>query len=136
VGAYAMTAARHATAELVPGVFYSTVASVIAMPESMNNVAAVVKPFQLWVINGNTKNMTRSLRIHFFKQVWIGIICVIPCVLLVLFFLQRWYPTSYNREVEFGQTKEKSELPSSFGFTAILFYVFGVLLNQGIIRLK
>jgi hypothetical protein len=62
-----MTAARHATAELVPGVFYSTVASVIAMPESMNNVAAVVKPFQLWVINGNTKNMTRSLRVHFFK---------------------------------------------------------------------
>jgi hypothetical protein len=46
-----MTAARHATAELVPGVFYSTVASVIAMPESMNNVAAVVKPFQLWVKN-------------------------------------------------------------------------------------
>jgi hypothetical protein len=61
-----MTAARHATAELVPGVFYSTVASVIAMPESMNNVAAVVKPFQLWVINGNTKNITKSLRIPSF----------------------------------------------------------------------
>ncbi|EFX77449.1 hypothetical protein DAPPUDRAFT_321338 [Daphnia pulex] len=111
VGAYAMTAARLVTAELVPGVFYSSVASVIAMPESMNNVAAVVKPFQLWV--------------------WIGIICVIPCVLFFLFCLQRWYPTLYNGEVEFGQTKENSELSSSFGFTAILFYVFGVLLNQG-----
>ncbi|EFX77451.1 hypothetical protein DAPPUDRAFT_247527 [Daphnia pulex] len=111
VGAFAMTAARLVISEFVPGVFYTSVASVIAMPESMNNVAAVVKPFQPWV--------------------WIGIICVIPCVLLVLFCLQRWYPTSYNREVEFGQTKEKSKLSSSFGFTAILFYVFGVLLNQG-----
>ena len=54
-----MTTRRYATAEFSSGILYSTIAFMIPMPEPMNNVAAVVKPFQLWVKRTHEKNCSK-----------------------------------------------------------------------------
>ena len=72
-------------------------------------------------------------------QVWIGIVCVIPCVLLAFCCSQRCFKSlkiQKHRKVEANRhpTSRKmltsTEQPS-FGFSAFIFYVFEVLLNQG-----
>jgi hypothetical protein len=55
-------------------------------------------------------------------QVWIAIFCVFPCVFAAFYFSQQFYQIAINN---------KRLLCSFFSF--YLFYVSGVLLNQGIV---
>lgn len=49
MGAFAMSANRKALIDFSQGYIYTSNAFVIPMPDSSNNIAAVIKPFQLSV---------------------------------------------------------------------------------------
>ncbi|EFX79068.1 hypothetical protein DAPPUDRAFT_104768 [Daphnia pulex] len=100
MGAIGITTTRIVLVDLSSGYLYSSVTFMIPMPDSMNNIAAVVKPFQL--------------------PVWIAIFCVFPCVSAAFYFSQQFYQVAINNK----------RLLSSF-FSSYLFYISGVLLNQG-----
>ncbi|EFX79069.1 hypothetical protein DAPPUDRAFT_245402 [Daphnia pulex] len=70
MGAIAMTNIRLPVLDFSQGYYYTGIAFMIPMPGNSNNVAAVVKPFQL--------------------PVWIAILTILPCVLAALYFSNRY----------------------------------------------
>ena len=116
-----MTNNRLAIMDFAEGFAYTTVALIIPMPESSDNSAAVIRPFQITVVQFTPlpyiiPNIITSMLLH--KQVWIILVVLMPIVAVVVYFCIRQYSQGMNPQ-------------NVFTLHQTLFEIFRVVLNQG-----
>ncbi|KZS11915.1 Uncharacterized protein APZ42_023281 [Daphnia magna] len=115
IGSIAMTLGRYAVLDFVEGYAYTSIATVIPMPEELHNADAALQPFQL--------------------PVWIALVVIMPITAAAIYYFSR--PLNFKKQSDKSPTTasspEKEVVCSQINskISEVFFHVFCVLMNQG-----
>ncbi|XP_057378180.1 ionotropic receptor 93a-like [Daphnia carinata] len=115
IGSIAMTLGRSAGMDLVEGYAYTSIATVIPMPEELQNADAALQPFQL--------------------PVWIGLVVMMPLTAIAIYYSSphAYFKKQPDESATIAGSPKKGNVYAevSSKISEAFFQVFRILMNQG-----